>query len=634
MGSEQRPARECVVQHEAVIERHFAPILIALFLFSFALYAQTLFFELVNFDDLKILSAHPNLYDCRVNPSCLHEIFSGYFPREEPLLVRDLSWALDSWLFGFDQPFGYHLGNVVLNALNVALLFAFLAGTTRRYGFSLVTAFVFGILPVHAEPVSWVMGRKDVLSVFFMLCALCAQTKSLSSEGRSSLLWYALTVPLIVLACLSKISAVVGFALLALHRIFWPALKGNQSAPGLEAMARRVVRIGAALAPHAILSFAIFFWYRDVLTEWGILGHNPSASLHAITLLEIVPVALMEYAKLLLLPSTYTVLYARPSVSLPPSTTELIAAYALLCAIATLALVLYRKRDSRLFYLLGFAIIIAPYCGFAYVGIWVASRYIYFASFFVVALLISAGMDLHARSPRAIQISLLGAFALLCAVNVARTLSVQNVWRNTEALWTYDAGRASSSLSSHARLTEQLLSSAHEAPTEAMRSKYQERAEAATRRGLATFESRAYQTRPGYEPRENIALARLYAAEAELLALRGAAAEVSLAKFELARSVDPNSAFVNEGAARAYWKAASEFPSGHEERERLARKSIQSFEAHVRRKSADPLTHAANLEHLSDFYWHQFPGIQPGLRKMAQLYWGADMPLTPERGGS
>src|SRR5512143_2861677 len=133
---------------------------LALAVVSLALYARSVGFGFVNFDDPQVLLAHPQLYDETSFLASLSQIFHGYFPREEPLLLRDVSWALDARLFGFRNPVGYHLGNVLLNAANVALLFWFLARATRRVGVAFAIAGVFAVLPVHVEAVAWVMGRK------------------------------------------------------------------------------------------------------------------------------------------------------------------------------------------------------------------------------------------------------------------------------------------------------------------------------------------------------------------------------------------------------------------------------------------------------------------------------------------
>src|SRR4051794_9348841 len=92
---------------------------------AFLLYVPSLFYGFAPHDHLRILLDHPELYDERRLWRGLRQIFFGAL-RREPLLIRDVTWALDSRLFGLRNPLGYHLGNVLLNAANCGLVFLFL----------------------------------------------------------------------------------------------------------------------------------------------------------------------------------------------------------------------------------------------------------------------------------------------------------------------------------------------------------------------------------------------------------------------------------------------------------------------------------------------------------------------------
>lgn len=70
-------------------------IFLVLVALSLLWYLRTAGFEFVDFDDTRVLLGHPNLYNEDSLLSSIREILTGYFPREEPLLVRDLSWTCD-----------------------------------------------------------------------------------------------------------------------------------------------------------------------------------------------------------------------------------------------------------------------------------------------------------------------------------------------------------------------------------------------------------------------------------------------------------------------------------------------------------------------------------------------------------
>ena len=66
----------------------------ALWLLGLALFAKSIGFGFTSLDTETVLLAHPRLYDETSLLSAAREILVGYFPREEPLLLRDLTWAL------------------------------------------------------------------------------------------------------------------------------------------------------------------------------------------------------------------------------------------------------------------------------------------------------------------------------------------------------------------------------------------------------------------------------------------------------------------------------------------------------------------------------------------------------------
>ena len=76
-------------------------------------------------------------------------------------------------MFGPD-PAGHHEINLLLHALNVALLFWVLVRATGRVGRSAVVAGLFALHPINVESVAWLAERKNLLSMLFLLLTMAA----------------------------------------------------------------------------------------------------------------------------------------------------------------------------------------------------------------------------------------------------------------------------------------------------------------------------------------------------------------------------------------------------------------------------------------------------------------------------
>jgi hypothetical protein len=169
--------------------------------------------------------------------------FGHYIP-----LTR-LTWSLN-WVLGGMNPWGYHLVNIALHAVNAALFYFVArrllaaAGANAvqvgRRGTDLcaaaaVAALVFGVHPLRVEPVAWITGRPDLLCASFVLLTTWIYLRAAETEGpaRHGLVWIASVT--LAAALLSKGAALpfVGALLLLdvyplrrLHRLgVWPLVR-------------------------------------------------------------------------------------------------------------------------------------------------------------------------------------------------------------------------------------------------------------------------------------------------------------------------------------------------------------------------------------------------------------------------
>jgi hypothetical protein len=372
--------------------------------------------------------------------SDLRAIFVTEFPREEPLLVRDVSWAVDSRLFGFGNPFGYHLGNVVLHGVVVALLFAFLLRTTRRYGFALAVTGAYLVLAVHMEPVAWIMGRKDLLSALFMLLALLAQAQRLAAPKLAAqCLWFAATLVCFAAGLLSKISVLTFPAVLWLHAVLLPYLNGGLP-PGQPFRQRRaLLRETALLVPALALSGAVYLWYQRTLQQMGLLerGYSAHGVAHLWNLLMTNPLGFWFYLRQIFLPCHLAVGYSWPVEKTAYPLWQVFVALATVAGILAAGIALFLRRKDLFFYFAAFFVLMIPYLNLLYIGIWVADRYLYFSVFCVLALASSVAGVVWQRLRGPLRVVLFLFCTGLLANNLYQSLAYETAWRNGETLWQY-----------------------------------------------------------------------------------------------------------------------------------------------------------------------------------------------------
>jgi hypothetical protein len=580
-------------------------VFLGLALFSFAFFFRTLGFDFVDFDDRTILLAHPNLYDAGSFTASLSEIFVHYFPREEPLLVRDVSWALDAHFFGFENPYGYHLTNVVLHALVVGLVFLFLARAMRNRIVAGGVALAFAVTPIHVEPVSWVMGRKDLLAAFFMTLGILAQSIELTNERvwARRLAW-ALCFVCCALALGSKISAVAFVVVLAVHRILTPYLEGG-CAPNARIDLRAAFARLPALVPHGVVTVAVFAWYRGVLADYGVIraqGPGPLDPEHLGHVIQFQPLIAGEYLMHLIWPSELSVYYRWPHVEIPLGLGETLASIGLAIGLTgAVALLLWRRRDVAFYALFPIALL-APYSGLFYVGLWHADRYFYLACTGVFAVVGIAIQDLAQRMPKVKP-----ALALLVAGFLVSSSAIawqqQDVWRDDESLWSYEANRSEPSLLSIQALAKIYLHRAEAAKDPAEKQRWIQHALHQLERGHARDREMAREPGP-YRVPENKHLARLHVMSGRAAALSGATPPVQMAHYRRAFELAPDrlTAIL---LSRNLFEIASGVPE--DARQRWVEASFEYFVQYLSFSAADPQHLQEGRELLENNYGDRFP---------------------------
>lgn len=378
------------------------------------------------YDDRLTVTGNPSIRDLGSPIAIvLHDVFRP---------VVNLSYAVDHALWGLDS-FGYHLTNLLLHLLNVALLFAvgrrLLLDLRRRRGGegdgpdalvdlgAFAAAALLAVHPLMTEAVAYVSGRSELLATLFVLAALLLLRRAL--DGRRP---WALAGGLaaFVLGLLSKETA----AMLPLLLVTADLLIVGR--PG-EARRRRLLRFHLPLTALVVAAGAAR------LAVWARLERGAEAIglwQHVLTEAEVA----WRYVGLLLLPVGQSIMHQVATVTDPLDPSALAALAALVAAVAALV-PLGRRLPLVALGLLWFLLLLAPSHVIPLQEA-MAEHRVYTAAcglFLAVAGGVAAGGHRLAGAGRPALLPAAVVLAPILAVLTAATVARARVWTDEVALW-------------------------------------------------------------------------------------------------------------------------------------------------------------------------------------------------------
>jgi hypothetical protein len=147
----------------------YFPIIIA-FSIPVLLYVQTIHFEFTHFDDTHIISNNiAFLSDFRNVPQAFSKsafiLESSSFYRP----LQTLSYMVDVKISGGNNPWMYHLSNILLLGLITCILFILLKRFLIPPKLALLSALFYCVHPLFVSSVAWIPARGDLLLSFFSL---------------------------------------------------------------------------------------------------------------------------------------------------------------------------------------------------------------------------------------------------------------------------------------------------------------------------------------------------------------------------------------------------------------------------------------------------------------------------------
>jgi tetratricopeptide (TPR) repeat protein len=396
--------------------------------------------------------------------ACLPALDAGFVNWDDPANILDneayrgLGWTQITWMFtttrmavytplawvslginyvlGGMDPWGYHLGNLLIHAGNTALYFLVARRLLRAAGGgdapwgidagAALAALVFGLHPLRVESVVWVTERRDVLCGWFYLLAVLAYLRGVDA-GRSRP-WIVASLAAFAGALLSKGLAMTLPATLLIVDVY-PL--GRHRRPGWAAILRE--KLPYALLAAAAAVAAVIALRRDaVIRDYS--DYGPAARV------AMVAYSLFFYPWKLVWPTRLGPMYELPA-RVDPLEPRFLGPLALV-VVVTLALVaLARRWPPGVAAWTHSAVAVAPISGLVHAGNQLAhDRYSYLSGlgFALVAgggLAWAANANVRGRVGRGILTAILVAASLVVAGLGAATWRQTQIWHDSVSLW-------------------------------------------------------------------------------------------------------------------------------------------------------------------------------------------------------
>jgi len=422
---------QTISEKELATAYRVSPQLLAVFLIfilSILTYIGILNHQFLDFDDNQIIVPRSQTFNAWTIENLSNIILNDY-PREEPLIARDLSYLVNGAIFGGDNPQGYLLGNLLLHMVASYLIFSLsLTIFPNRYWQAILTSLLFAIHPIHVESVAWISSRKDTLYSCFFLAAFLCYSNFLKTNAVNRLV---ISLGLSILGLFSKASGISFFPVVLFYRLLL--------APKKKWTWQEV----SYFILLAASSCAFMRWYSGVLTEFGLFQLQNSPSLIKKSpaqwlLLNMETISF--YVGKLLYPQSLANLYVSPAPSLLFASLPVLFCSLALCAVLLFALFKFvRMPDKRpLFLMIWFFIVLGPYLNWAGIRIYVADRYLYLASFApmaAVSYFFTSIGTMNSRCSKAIRSVVTFMIVLLFAGLIVRGIKAVEVWDSSVTLW-------------------------------------------------------------------------------------------------------------------------------------------------------------------------------------------------------
>lgn len=343
-----------------------------------------------------------------------------------------VSYTLDHAAWGL-TPAGFHLTNLLLHALDTALLYHLIRRILRgREGYAatlpaVIAAGLFAIHPVQVETVAWISERKNVLAMAFFCGSFLAWLRATEGEFRAGA--YAGFLLLFALSVTAKTHSVILPVLVFLYE--WIERPGPAEDPDGGSRSPGFARRLILLLP----AFAIALGGAWAITSLTAASDSKRVVPNLLSAIATAPTLVIQYVQDLLLPMNRAAIPAPPVYDVPWRPAAFVSLL-LVVGWALAAIALRRSRPHVAFFSLWYLVALVPVLQFIPFPTLAADRFQYWAApgLFTLAGLLAEQVwgGLSARGRRIAAPLAAVVAAMLCAL----TLVQVRVWKDSITLWT------------------------------------------------------------------------------------------------------------------------------------------------------------------------------------------------------
>ncbi len=401
---------------------------------TFALYGSSLYFDFV-WDDVAYVEKNFRVQGL----SLLHlrafwtgTYLAHYAPMHHSLL------AILHYFSGM-EPFGYHLGQVLLHAACLCLLY-FLLKKMASARVAFLAGLLFAVYPPNIETVAWISETKSTLAFLFFLLSFWFFVRLRDNGGwRDGVL----CAVFLVLSMLAKVNTVVAPAVFLLYDY----KQGFRFTKSRVASLAGYFLLGAAMAG---LHLAVSYDGSQQMLEGAYYG---GLGVHLLNL----PLLVLFYLRMVAVP------YPLSAWHMFEVHTQMDAAVgAAWVALLGLAFLVYRSSRNVQFWSLWFLVFLLPVLQIVPFPIWVADRYLYIP---VIGPFVLASQGFFRIADRLGKLwQRVGWELAMSAVLVAfaaYTVRHVEVWHDDLVLWETTAMTCPTSAYCHSNLGIALLKRNH-----------------------------------------------------------------------------------------------------------------------------------------------------------------------------